>query len=138
MPLSIHIISPSLLALHTCKMETSFLSCASCLVGNRSLSITLMATSQPSVRSFPESTQIHQCNTNKHCPFTKQILTHHTLTKQTFTCWQLLCVTCKDTNVTKSNEYNFDSIQRYKIAYTTWFIMESKSSIPAEVLFKTT
>ena len=34
----------------TCKIETSFLSWASCLVGNRNLSITLMATSRPSLR----------------------------------------------------------------------------------------
>jgi len=37
----------------TCKIATSFLSCASCFVGNRSLSMTLIATSPLSLRRRP-------------------------------------------------------------------------------------
>jgi len=40
----------------TCKIATSFFSCASCLVGKRSLSITLMATSPSSLRRRPART----------------------------------------------------------------------------------
>ena len=43
----------------TCNMATSFFNCASCLVGKRSLSMTLMATSRPSWRCLPMTSHKH-------------------------------------------------------------------------------
>ena len=46
-----------------CRIETSFLSWASCLVGNRSLSITLIATARPDFLWIPEERFSCTCKT---------------------------------------------------------------------------